>query len=106
MAGDSSLLSKISPHISLNQNTPSQNLQSLSLNKKPHIAEYSIQDQYYAPPPKNSMSDQDLFSMALGARFQIIDWLGVDATFSLPLVEEETDWRQDLSIEAMVTMQF
>ncbi len=105
-AGDAPLFSGLSTHISRQQDTPSLELQSFSISKNPPMSGYLLQGGTYSPPAKKSMSDQDLFSLALGARFQISDWLGVDAACSMPLVEEETVWRKDLAIEAMVTMQF
>ncbi len=106
MAGDSALFNRISPHISLYKNAPSQERQSFSTTETPQLSSYTVPGGDYAPPAKKNMGDHDLFSLALGARFQISDWLGVGAAFSMPLAEEETVWRQDLAIEAMVTMQF
>ncbi len=54
-----------------------------------------------------AMSDQDIFSLALGASFRFSDWLGVGATYALPINEEEISIEEKkYSIEAMVTMQF
>lgn len=103
MAADAAFLDRVFPHISLHNKTPSQDRQSLSMAEDPAM------DRRHPLNPKylqQKMGDQDLFSLALGARFQISEWLGVDATCAMPLAEEETLWKQDLAIEAMVTMHF
>ncbi|MEN8256561.1 MAG: hypothetical protein ABFS09_01725 [Thermodesulfobacteriota bacterium] len=105
-ADDSSLLSKISPLIAINNNASVLELHPSLINKGEAFSPILSQVRNYPPSVKNSMSDQDLFSMALGARFQISEWLGVGAACTVPFTLEETAGKEDLSIEAMVTMQF
>ncbi len=107
MAGDSPLLSRISPHISLNKNPSAQELQAFTVSKKYSVDGYmSAAGDSASPPLKKNLSGQDLLSLALGARFQISDWFGIGAACTLPLVEEDPGGAEDLTIEAMVTMQF
>lgn len=104
-AADNNFLSKISPHVEINQQSPSGELPSFSLHQAHPEDDDIIQRRAYTPPAK-SMSDQDLFSLALGARFQLSDWLGFGAACTMPLAEQEAVRVDDLAIEAMVTMQF
>lgn len=107
VAGDSSLLSRISPHVALNQNPLSQDLQSV-VNDTNHLAGgYVIPGiDFTAPPSKKRLVAQDLYFLALGAHFRISDWLDIGAACTMPFAEEENVRTEDLSIEAMVTMQF
>ena len=55
----------------------------------------------------NTTADQDIFSLALGASYSFSDWLGVGATYAVPIDEKDiTIDETKYSIEAMVTMQF
>jgi hypothetical protein len=107
LAGDSSLLKRISPHIALNQNPLSQELQSGPLETN-HFASGSVISggDITSPPPKKRLVAQDLYFLALGAHFRISDWLDIGAACTMPFTEEENVRTEDLSIKAMVTMQF
>ena len=50
--------------------------------------------------------DFDEYAVALGATFHINDFLNVGAACGLPLNNEEPVQVDDVSIEAMITMQF
>ncbi len=107
MADDSTLLSRISPHISLNSTLPSKELKPFLLSQDhPGDSYLNHSGDYATSPPPKRMSAQDLLSLALGAQFQISDWLGIGAACTMPFTEEDTVGTEDLSIEAMVTMQF
>ena len=100
-AGDFGFLKRITPHVSLKKNEPSQEIYSFSLAKKHSTEGYStpvIEGQRVSP--------EDIFSLGLGAHFKISEWLDVGAACSLPFIEEEAIDRKDMSVEAMVTMQF
>lgn len=101
LAGDFGFLGRITPHISLNKNEPSQELLSLSSGKR-HL------EGDYASPVLESMrvNPEDIFSLGLGAHFKISEWLDIGAACSLPLPEEEAIGTEDMSVEAMLTMQF
>lgn len=55
---------------------------------------------------KINLNDLDAYSLALGATFHITDFLNIGAACGVPLTNEEPLQMDDLSIEAMVTMQF
>ncbi|MEN8139612.1 MAG: hypothetical protein ABFR97_00130 [Thermodesulfobacteriota bacterium] len=53
------------------------------------------------------LGDLDIFALSVGASFSFSDWLGFDATYAVPLREEELSRQDDnYTLEAMVTMQF
>ena len=105
-ADDIPLLNKISPHISLQQNELGQTSHSFSLNTPLPDHNFLNKAEGLTSSPLKSIGEHDLFSLALGARFQISEWIGIGAAWSMPLKEEETVSTEDLTIEAMVTMQF
>jgi hypothetical protein len=108
MAEDAALLSRISPHVSLHRNAPSQELQAFaSPNHQQGTAGY-MRPPEDRPSPllTKRLAAQDIYSLTLGARFRISDWLDIGAACALPLTEEEPLDAEDLTIEAMVTMQF
>ncbi len=55
---------------------------------------------------KLRIDDLDEYSLALGATFHINDQFNIGAACGVPLTNEETIQVEDISIEAMVTMQF
>ncbi len=61
----------------------------------------------YGPKPNElSIGDLDEYSLALGAKLHINDRFNIGAACGLPLKNEETLQMDDITIEAMVTMQF
>lgn len=55
---------------------------------------------------KLQLGDLKKKALALGATFHINDFLNVGAACAVPLTNEEPIQVEDLSIEAMITMQF
>lgn len=61
----------------------------------------------YGPKPNEiSIGDLDEYALALGAKIHINDRLNIGAACGLPLKNEEMIKMDDITIEAMVTMQF
>ena len=52
-------------------------------------------------------TENNIFAISLGASYRFSDWLDIDATYSMPVKDEEINMDdQNYCIEAMVTMQF
>ncbi|MDA3833558.1 MAG: hypothetical protein PF495_09190 [Spirochaetales bacterium] len=65
-----------------------------------------ISTPYLHNPNELGIGDLDDYSLALGATLYITDRFNVGAACGVPLNNEETIQVEDISIEAMVTMQF
>jgi hypothetical protein len=61
---------------------------------------------YHHNPNELRIVDLNKYSLALGATAHINKQLNIGATCGVPLTNEETVQVEDISIEAMVTMQF
>ncbi|PLX50138.1 MAG: hypothetical protein C0613_04925 [Desulfobulbaceae bacterium] len=105
-AEEEGFLSKISPHVVVSRQSAEQALPVFSLRQAQGVEDNLMANKNSSDPDSKKLAGQNLFSLALGARFQFSDWLGVGAACTVPLAEPETVQSDDLVIEAMVTMQF
>lgn len=86
--------------------TPGSKVGASPLLMKPNSQENHLSAKDLEHQNKLSMDDLDKYSLALGATFHINDFLNIGAACGMPLTNEEPIQVEDLSIEAMVTMQF
>lgn len=105
-AEEEDLLSRISPHVVVSRQSADQPLPAFSLRQPQGVDDNLMPSKSASTLDTKNVGGQNLFSLALGARFQFSDWLGVGAACTVPLAEPDTVPRDDLVIEAMVTMQF